>query len=492
VVVPGALAFVETPTWTPPEPYTLLPSTYSSSTLPTAPPWTIETEWTTTLGSETAAQNTVNGVTRWRQAVGGLPKLRTLGTIGLLAGGFDLGWHIGGGLDDWLHISCSVGDTCGTSATSATITAVHYHFNTSYSFSLLGGGTASLGPGWILEYHSTCGDDGAQSSFLLSGSVSGGVGCSSASKMAAKTALADSMVGGTLYYRPTNTCASGWGNSSTSPDCVVYVVTEAEMESNVNYDEWQDYSDFGSPSADATTSFTPSTIDFTLGTAILEDNEDAQNFVNTQLDPRVLAPRRDENYLTYLGRLQAVGLVGDAHELSEELIDPDVGPEAVSRVTPEAGTSVEVGSEVEVYYNPASAPPASDGTIGPGDCDCPPPDFTPLTDADYGDNFPFGIFVWIVDTVEVFDVGTETPVIEWPIPTLSVPGIGTIWTASEVEFDFGGPEGVVDDWMGWWRTIVSWVLWVGAIWYVGSKFLNLNYTNDPSEALDDAPGSILP
>jgi hypothetical protein len=45
---------------------------------------------------------------------------------------------------------------------------------------------------------------------------------------------------------------------------------------------------------------------------------------------------------------------------------------------------------------------------------------------------------------------------------------------------------IMDDYMAIWRTLLSIVMWVGAVYIIATRMLGLNSAGDPGEALDDA------
>jgi len=127
----------------------------------------------------------------------------------------------------------------------------------------------------------------------------------------------------------------------------------------------------------------------------------------------------NETAAEYVARL---GFVGDPTYIavSPEFVNPALGPSAPIRVVapaPATGTRSitvpapggdapaaripnEVTTEVTFYVNPSDMAPIESGG-GPGGCEsCPPLDMSPLTDLEWGENFPFGIFTWLGSTWE--------------------------------------------------------------------------------------------
>jgi hypothetical protein len=46
-----------------------------------------------------------------------------------------------------------------------------------------------------------------------------------------------------------------------------------------------------------------------------------------------------------------------------------------------------------------------------------------------------------------------------------------------------------NDYMALIRTMISWALWIGAVWFIGTRMLGFTAGGDLSEAADD--GSVL-
>lgn len=120
----------------------------------------------------------------------------------------------------------------------------------------------------------------------------------------------------------------------------------------------------------------------------------------------------------------------EEHELDPNLIDPSKGPDEVVRTWPQAGTRVnpEASTEVEVYYNPPSAPPAAGAWS-------PPPisgiDLGPLAGVAIGCNdFPFGVFCWLGEGLTNWDGPSGV------CPAVGVPLGSSVKTESELPFDF--------------------------------------------------------
>lgn len=218
----------------------------------------------------------------------------------------------------------------------------------------------------------------------------------------------------------------------------------------------------------------------------------------------LLQPLVNETYSDYLDRLRAAGWLGTATstEATEAQALPEMGPEGVARVSIGANTYVpghwpgtlphwNVNTNLNVLFNPADTPEAPGGgevppdsgddvpvSVPPGDptgavCDCPPIDFSPITDADVGDKFPFAIIGWVSGWVGALVGDPTAPEFDFSNPA---------WGSTHYDVNLN----VMDDYAATIRTLIAWAMWIGAIWWFGSRLLGFNATGDPGEAVDDA------
>jgi hypothetical protein len=213
-------------------------------------------------------------------------------------------------------------------------------------------------------------------------------------------------------------------------------------------------------------------------------------------------PNPDETYEDYSDRLVADGYLGTITtlELTEETASVSVGPLGVSRIKTklnatavtstllvpvetqwETPVKIRTSEPIELAFNPATMPatgedtwPVGGGGGGSGSCDCPPVDFSPLTGLDLGSNFPFGLFAWIGDALDVFDVSPITPDINWPI---KAPAAG-VDTTFDMDLHFW------DTYMGWMRALETFFLWASALWFVAAKFLKLDWAGQPDDGME--------
>lgn len=234
------------------------------------------------------------------------------------------------------------------------------------------------------------------------------------------------------------------------------------------------------PEAVVVQTYTPGT-QLDRGVAItltLNPNSD-----NMPLDlPEPLPGPEGETYTQYVTRLQELGYIGTAtlEELSENLGDPERGPGDAVTTAPHPGTRIRVGDPVIVRVNPPSwpEPPGAPGGGGGGpSCNCPTNalNLDPITSQSYGDSFPFGVFTMAAGIIGAFNVSPDAP--SWTFDLSNV---------HLTEGDYAVDLQAFDPYMAIIRTLISWVLWIGAIWWLGTRLLGFKAGGDPQEAVDDA------
>lgn len=223
-------------------------------------------------------------------------------------------------------------------------------------------------------------------------------------------------------------------------------------------------------------------------------------------------PRIGETGAAYRTRLRALGYLGTITLLTLDAGDavPEFGPSVVTQVNVTTGaetltyplldpwpdpppTIATPGTDLDVtvVQNPSDAPAPAPGTpgsaedpvpgtaplpgggIGPGDCSCPPPDFTPITGIAYGEVFPFGVVTWAGGTLGAMTATADAPVFDFDFGHLGI----TPHYVVDLE--------VLDTYMARIRTLLSWVMWVGAVWWAGTTMLGFRATGDPGAAVDD-------
>jgi hypothetical protein len=228
------------------------------------------------------------------------------------------------------------------------------------------------------------------------------------------------------------------------------------------------------------------------GGATVSTSTDFDITVNPSTLPVIIPfPLPWETGTQYAGRLTRLGVPSSITIETLTATPLTVGPGEVdpSGITPQTGTTVDpttttvtvpVGNSAAPYPpGDPTAPPIGGGLPSSG-CNCPGLDLTPLTSLSVGGKFPFGIFAYAAAMIGQFDVTAHAP--DFNIATAAPSG----YTVSHYDVNLGDPTrmGWLDTYMGYWRTLLSIVLWVGAIWLVGSRFLGIE-TGDPGGATDE-------
>jgi hypothetical protein len=135
--------------------------------------------------------------------------------------------------------------------------------------------------------------------------------------------------------------------------------------------------------------------------------------------PEILPVEHDELYTHYRERLESEGLTNiQEHVLPEISINPDVGPNEVSSVSPATGTKVSPDTEVNIDVNPDNAPVPEESTSHVG-----PPSEPGFNLPRFGvvcKGFPFGVPCWLAKVVESWSQTSEPP--EWGINGFNVRG----------------------------------------------------------------------
>jgi hypothetical protein len=126
----------------------------------------------------------------------------------------------------------------------------------------------------------------------------------------------------------------------------------------------------------------------------------------------------------YEEELEETSLQPHGVPLPDYAINPNYGPEEVTKTVPAPGTTVAPGSVVKVRYNPETAPEVGEEVEGgPGGAPggwtppvIPEIDLTPLTSTGLGCNtFPFGLPCYLYDVIDSINVTPECPQFEVPL-----------------------------------------------------------------------------
>jgi hypothetical protein len=212
-------------------------------------------------------------------------------------------------------------------------------------------------------------------------------------------------------------------------------------------------------------------------------------------------PLLNETYDAYAARLTALGYLGAITytDLDSTSAETRTGPQAVARLTTTTTIGVQTLSPwawpvtpprisptqtINVVRNPTTVAPATTpipapGAGGGGSCSCPPLDLTPITGASVGSKFPFGVFTWITHAIGIFDVEPITPDFNFPffLGTTSVHDFGESHYHVQLHW--------WDTYMGAMRDLLTFFMWVAAIWFVAKKFLKVDWAGEPGDGVDE-------
>jgi hypothetical protein len=213
-------------------------------------------------------------------------------------------------------------------------------------------------------------------------------------------------------------------------------------------------------------------------------------------------PLLNETYDDYLARLVTLGWLGVAVplDLTDATAETQLGPSAPVRITvtttvgtqtlsplawPATAPRINPTAGLSIARNPATVAPATSGPPPPGagggggSCSCPPLDLTPITGASLGSKFPFGVFTWITHAIGIFDVEPITPDFNFPffLGTTSVHDFGESHYHVQLHW--------WDTYMGAMRDLLTFFMWVAAIWFVAKKFLKVDWAGEPGDGVDE-------
>lgn len=205
-------------------------------------------------------------------------------------------------------------------------------------------------------------------------------------------------------------------------------------------------------------------------------------------------PLQNETYPQYIERLRAAGAVGTITVSTDSTTYPGGSPAALA---PDGTvTRVTVGTDVARRYNattgelewPNNSPiiNAADTAItlhaipgtpadGIGGID-----FSPISDLDPGCKFPYGFICYAQDVNAWFDVTPTAPRFDLPVHGLTASG-STVTLGNHYDVNLN----VMDDYMEIWRSLLSVVIWIGAVYILATRLLGFKAGGDPGEAMDD-------
>jgi hypothetical protein len=203
----------------------------------------------------------------------------------------------------------------------------------------------------------------------------------------------------------------------------------------------------------------------------------------------------NETYTQYVTRLRALGYLGTITRvnLTEETMVEQLGPNVpayvhVPAVGLQAPTTVpmafppatmpQVGVEtpLTIDVNPTTAPPIGGTTGGGGPDECCPAnalDFNPLLAISCVDKFPCGLFAYAAGVVAMFNVSPDAPHFEFE----NLAGTTT---------DYNVDLELLDPYAATIRTLLTFCMWIGAVWFIAARMLKIESAGDPGAAVDEA------
>lgn len=208
--------------------------------------------------------------------------------------------------------------------------------------------------------------------------------------------------------------------------------------------------------------------------------------------PDVTSP--NETSTQYQTDLENAGLTGTI--TITQITDPTLangqaGPDGVAQlINTTTGEVINPNDRIDpttpitITENPPDMPTIDTGTSG---CNCPPIDFSPLTGMGLGSKFPFGVFTYAASIIGNFNVTPHAP--DFALNAVAT-GIGGTNLNSPYDVNLGdqtaGRVGAsLNTYMGWWRELLSFCMWIGAIYWVGTRLLGFNAGGDPGAGMDE-------
>ena len=398
--------------------------------------------------------------------------LKTLGSIGLAATIFELGWKSGSLLADVLGIAKGEGTIEG-SLTRNAVSVIGVEAGESLPvFSGTPLGAKAVEPGFIVQFncaptscgtltvvqpHAAADSEGTCANRKLVGIPTAAV--------FVQTEVAQEFCGGKVrdlvsgvYIEPARvTELPGSGVPTTSPEPTRETAAPSPLPAEVAVPIVEEC--MQSKSCEGVAGHYFHHLPEVAGAVQVEPGYAADATIPDPSKVTVPSPGVDETYDLYLDRLTELGLVGQAQELTETAIDTTRGPLVVTQVVPEVGSQLAPGSPVRVRYNPENAPEAA-APLDPGSCDASIDnvDLSPLN-APVGEKFPFGILVFFVDWVDSWSASSATPEFDFPL-------VGSL----ELHVDLS----VMEPAMGPVRAAIIFGSFVGLLWFLGTAAMRLN------------------
>jgi hypothetical protein len=182
-------------------------------------------------------------------------------------------------------------------------------------------------------------------------------------------------------------------------------------------------------------------------------------------------PQPGETYNDYIARLNPQ-LQPEKVTLTDASMDPDAGPNTVVTTAPAPGSRLppNTNTPVNVRVNPPTAPiPAGPGG---GDCDTNigAIDFSPLMGLDFGNRFPFGVFVFLWELLSEYEVGGGAP--KWSLNLLPEGSFGSE-NGIILNIDFGFLSPYIEPF----RVVMLLLTFFGMLWFLATAAMKIQGDN---------------
>jgi hypothetical protein len=497
----------------------------------------------TATGSAGTAAEVETGLTAARSATGVLPAMGVLGgTLAVAAAGYT-GWQIGTFAGGLIYKKLT-GETYGGGLSHLTLTGVKWNcYNGGATWrgctSSKSDGSfffaANYPPGWYLAKIEGSGGE----TFCAVGFTTCQANAQTEFSALAATLQA---VSGTVESPTTGTPAGGCQAVYVTPQasCAILRRTQKQYERALKIEQStasaynsaalkKDSSSFTEPAttSDAEVQAGLDEIGANDGATGSPSEEAAADAINHAIDPGwshgdgspnftpfiLPQPQPDETYTQYAARLRERGWLGTLTATEEVTLESTASPGSAYQLAPlRAPTVITISGLTPVlifdpadgthpdpewpdnpphvptaqtaisidFKPPTSVFPPGGGSGGGCDCTVAALDFTPLSDITTGDSFPFGFIGFAGDVIGHFDVTPETPEFDFVINGGEIGG-----HAISGGGDYNVSLDVMDTYMGWIRTLLSVILWIGAAYLLATRLLGFGAGGDPGEAADE-------
>jgi len=148
---------------------------------------------------------------------------------------------------------------------------------------------------------------------------------------------------------------------------------------------------------------------------------------------------------------------------------PVTWPSTPVLVDPSATTTITLVHIPDSYTPPTPATAPGPGSTSGCPCTVRAIDWTPLETLNFGSKFPFGFGSYVGGVLSAINVTPVAPSWTFTLPDFT----NQPWShGSTLAIDFGNIAGVnTDTYMGWFRTLEAWLLWLTTIFILGRRLI---------------------